>query len=335
MFGRTHNAAAPKHNQMLSNIVRQARTLRNLCSVREYQAASRMAEFGIDPAAVVYKRGTRAYWVPELEITLTPSHHALLAALWQARALRRAGVRFSNDGAEIIAQTPSFTVPVENEDELYILREVVANGTYNVVPGAPGAAVLDIGMNVGYASLQFAAQPWAAVVWAYEPVPATYSRALRNLARNPQLAAKIKPHNYGLSDTSGQMTFDFSPAWRGAAGVQGMPPEFRKSHGVKENDVSRVTVEVRCASEAVRELKTAFPAAQVIVKLDCEGCEYPIIADLQRAGLLRHVDVFLIEWHQRGPAELLELLAAAGLFTLSLTPQESTGMIYACRRGGM
>jgi FkbM family methyltransferase len=320
---------------LLSTIVKHGRTLRNLCYVREYQAAATMAEWRLTPTAVVYSRETRSYWVPELEINLGPAHHGLLAALWQALALKRAGVRFSNSGSEIIAHASGFNVAVENEEELFILREVVANGAYNVVPSAPGAVVLDIGMNVGYASLQFAAQPWVAAVWSYEPVPATYARALRNLERNPQLAARIEPHNYGLTDAGGQMTFDYSPRWRGAAGVQGLSAEFRSYHGVKEDDVSRVTIEVRSASETVREVRRAFPAAEVIVKLDSEGCEYPIIADLQRTGLLRHVDVFLIEWHKRGAGELLEALAAGGFCALSLTPQESTGMIYACRRGGM
>lgn len=325
-------AKPPKH--LLSTIARQGRLWRNLCYVRNYRAARQMAEYRLTPAAVAYRRDTRSYWVPELGINVGPAHYPLLAALWQARALKRAGVRFANEAGEIIAHTPSFAVAVENEDELYILREVVANGVYNVMPGTPGAVVLDIGMNVGYASLQFAAQPWVAAVWAYEPVPATYRRALRNLERNPQLAARIKPHNYGLAGHKGNMTFDFSPHWRGAAGVQGMSPEFRSYNGVRESDVSQVTVEVRSAADVVSELKAAYPTAGVIAKLDCEGCEYQIITHLHKAGLLPQLDVFLIEWHQSGAAELLEVLAAAGFFTLSFTPQESTGMIYACRRTG-
>lgn len=324
----------PPTEHLLSTIARQGRLWRNLCYVRNYRAASQMAKYRLNPSTVAYRRDTRSYWVPELGIDVGPAHHPLLAALWQASALKRAGVRFSNEAGEIIAHTPSFAAAVENEDELYILREVVANGVYNLVPGTPGAVVLDIGMNVGYASLQFAAQPWVAAVWAYEPVPSTYSRALRNLNRNPQLAARIKPHNYGLADHDTDMTFDFSPRWRGAVGVQGMSREFRNYHGVKERDLSPVTVHVRGAAEVVSELRAAFPLAEVMVKLDCEGCEYRIVTALHKAGLLPQLDVLVIEWHQCGAAELLQLLAAAGFFTLSLTPQESTGMIYACRRSG-
>ena len=291
-----------------------------------------MAEFRIDPSAVVYQRGTRAYWVPELGIHIGPIHHGLLPALWQARILKRTGVRFSNAGSEIVAHTPCFSVAVENEDELFILREVVANGIYNVLPGTAEAVVLDIGMNAGFASLQFAAQPWVAAVWAYEPVPETFARGLRNLERNPELATKIKPHNYGLSDVSEQMTFDCSPAWRGATGLHGLTAEFRRNHRIVDEEVSRITVEVRGASDVVREVRQTHPNASLILKLDCEGCEYPIMAALKKAGLLGQVDAFLIEWHKCGAADLSETLTVAGFFVLSLTPCEATGMIYACNR---
>ena len=335
MFRGTNNADEPARKSMtLSRLALHARTLRNLCYVREYQAASRMAELRIDPTAVVYERGTRAYWIPELAITLTPSHHVLLAALWQALVLKRAGAHFSNEGNEIIVHTPCFSVEVENEDELFILREVVANGVYNVLPGTPGAVVLDIGMNTGFASLHFAAQPWVAEVWGYEPVPETYERAVRNLKRNPKLAEKIKAHNYGLSDTDGQMTCEYSSAWRGAAGLHGLLPEFRRNHRIAEAEIKQVSVKVQRVGTVLRQLQEAWPEAHVIVKLDCEGSEYPIIASLHSAGLLRQIDAFLIEWHQRGATELVETLSAEDFFVLSLTPQESTGMIYACRRGG-
>lgn len=319
---------------LLSTIAKQGRTLRNLCLVRNYRAARQMAECHLDPATVHYRSGTRAFWVPELGITLGPAHHIMLAALWQALALKRAGVSFSNNGNEILAHTSAFSVAVENEDELFILREVVANGVYNVIPSAPGAVVLDVGMNVGFASLQFAAQPWVEAVWAYEPVAATYRRALANFCRNPGIAAKIRPHNYGLNDSGGKLTFNYSPAWRGAVGLQGLTTDFRRHHRLREEDITTTTVEMRSAGEAVRQLRNAYPAAQLIVKMDCEGCEYRLIASLQSADLLRQVDVFLLERHGQGAAELVQTLTGSGFAVLPLTPAEATGMIYAFRQPG-
>ena len=315
---------------LLSKIVRQGRVLRNLCYVRNYEAASRMVDFRIPPTHVAYDSYARSYWIAELGIRVGPAQSPLLGGLGHARALKRAGVQFTNAGTEIIAQAPAFKAAVENEDELFILKEVVADGVYNLSPSAPGAVVLDIGMNVGLASLQFAAHPRVAAVWAYEPVAATYRRALANFDRNPELALKIKPHNWGLSDADGEMTFDYSPRCRGAVGVNGMATEFRRYHRIE--NLEPVTVTMRNTGEVIRTMRVEYPGAELIVKMDCEGCEYQILSALRREKLLRQVQAFLIEWHKHGPTELVHTLADAGLATLSLMPREQTGMIYAFRR---
>lgn len=304
--------------------------MRNLCYVGNYGAAKKIAECRLNPAAVVYDSRTRSYWVADLRVKLDPAHHALLSGVGHALALKRAGVRFANSGGEVIAQTPMFRVAVENEDEVFILREVVANGAYNLTPSAPGAVVLDIGMNAGFAALQFASQPRVAAVWAYEPVAASYGRAIANFGRNPELALKIKPHNYGLNDRDGEMRFDYAPDWKGVAGVNGISPEFQHHHRIEQ--VSRVSVMMRNVGDVIRRMRVAYPSAELIVKSDCEGCEYRIVAALQREGLLPEIYVFLIEWHERGPAELLRTLAGAGFGTLCSTPAEQTGMIYAWRQ---
>jgi FkbM family methyltransferase len=300
--------------------------------VRDYRAASTMTVLGLDRHAFVYDRSTRTYWIRELDLCLPPAHHHLLPGLWDAVELKRAGVSFANCGNEIIAHTGAFSVAVHTQEELFILMEIIANGVYNMV-SSEGAVVLDVGMNVGFASLYFAAQPWVRAVWSYEPVADTYARALRNLERNPTLAAKIRPHNYGLSDGAGEMTFDFCTQWRGAVGVYGLSPDFRRSHGVTADDISRITVQVQSVSDTVRELRAAYPEAEVIMKVDCEGAEYTILAELRCAGLLRDIDAFLIEWHERGFRELEQVLVSAGFFVLSFTPRATTtGMVYAYKR---
>ena len=289
-----------------------------------------MAELRLDRHACLYNRATETYWVRELDLHLAPAHHNLLSELWRAVALKGAGVTFRNCGNDIVADTGAFSVVVDTAEELFLLYEIVAYGVYNVVSGRPGSIVLDIGMNVGFASLHFAAQPWVESVWSYEPVPATYARALRNFARNPALAAKIIPHDFGLSDAAGKLTFDYCSQWPAAVGISGLDPEFRRTHGIGESDISRVSVDVRDVCSVIKDVRARYTQAQVIVKIDCEGAEYGIIAALRSAGLLRQVDAFLIEWHQRGPRELEETLTGAGFFALSLMPRATaTGMLYA------
>ncbi len=314
----------------LTPILKKARVLRNFCYVGDYRAASTMAELRLDRHACPYNRATGTYWIRELDLHLAPAHHNLLSELWLAVALKGAGVTFRNCGSGIVADTGAFSVVVDTPEELFLLHEIIAGGVYNVVSGRQGGVVLDIGMNVGFASLYFAAQPWVEAVWSYEPVPETYARALRNFARNPALAAKIVPHDFGLSDAAGKLTFDYCSQWRAAVGISGLGPEFRRTHGIAESDISRVSVDVRDICSVIKDVRARYRQAQVIVKIDCEGAEYAIIAALRSAGLLRQVDAFLIEWHQHGPRELEQALTSAGFFALSLMPRATaTGMLYA------
>jgi FkbM family methyltransferase len=314
----------------LGPILTKARQFRNFWHVRNYSVARTMTEFGVTRHACVYDRATKTYWIRELDLRLAPPHHGLLRQLGSAIALKRAGVKFSNVGGDILAHASDFSVFVETAEQLFLLHEIVAGGVYNVISGRQGSIVLDIGMNVGFASLYFAAQPWVEAVRSYEPVPETYARALRNFERNPALAAKITPQNFGLSDAAGKVTFDYCRQWAAAVGVGGLNAEFRARHGIAESDISRVTVDMQDVCVAIQDVRAGYPRAQIIVKIDCEGAEYAIIAALHSAGLLRQVDAFLIEWHERGPRELEQALAGAGFLVLSLTPgATATGMLYA------
>jgi len=315
-----------------SPILTKARTLRNLYHVGDYGAARAMTEAGLNQHQCLYDRGTDTYWVRELDLYLAPAHHNLLRQLGQALALKEAGATFTNSGADIVADTGAFSVAVDTAEGLFLLHEIIAGGVYNVVSGQQGWVVLDIGMNVGFASLYFAAQPWIEEVWAYEPVPETYTRAQRNLERNPALAAKITAHNFGLSDAAGKLTFDYCSQWAAAVGISGLNAEFRRSHEIADSDIRRVTVDVQDVCTVMRDARAGYPHAPLIVKIDCEGAEYAIMAALDSAGLLRQAEAFLIEWHQRGPRELEQTLTNAGFFVVSLTPRApETGMLYAHR----
>ena len=265
-------------------ILTKARTLRNFCHVGDYGAARAMTEAGLNQQQCLYDRGTDTYWVRELDLYLPPKHHNLLEHLWLVAALKEAGVSLTNCGPEIVADAGAFNVALGTLEEFILLYEILAQGVYNVVPCRQSSIVLDIGMNVGLASLHFAAQPWVEAVWSYEPVPATYARALRNLERNPALAARITPHNFGLSDAADKMTFDYCSQWAAAVGVSGLNAEFRRSHEIAESDISTVTVDVQDVRAAIRDVRARHPQAQVMVKIDCEGAEYAIMAALGSAG---------------------------------------------------
>ena len=53
----------------------------------------------------------------------------------------------------------------------------------------------------------------------------------------------------------------------------------------------------------------------MLLKLDCEGSEYPIVSHLLEHERLNKVDVVIAEWHEQGPNPLVEMFKKAG-FTI-------------------
>ena len=72
--------------------------------------------------------------------------------------------------------------------------------TLTISYSAKNSIVIDIGMNVGIASLFFATLPHVEKVYAFEPFKAPYLRAMDNFKLNPALSAKIQAYNFGLSN---------------------------------------------------------------------------------------------------------------------------------------
>lgn len=71
--------------------------------------------------------------------------------------------------------------------------------------------ILDVGANIGWYSLRLAKRFPAARVFAFEPMPITYSYLERNIAVNG-VEGQISAFNYGLSETSGSVEFFVSPS---------------------------------------------------------------------------------------------------------------------------
>ena len=87
---------------------------------------------------------------------------------------------------------------IKNDDDLIVINEVLNFNKYKFAI-AGESWVIDVGMNVGLASLYFARMPAVRAVHSFEPFSRPFARALTNFALNPELSVKIKPHQIGLS----------------------------------------------------------------------------------------------------------------------------------------
>lgn len=253
----------------------------------------------------------------------------------------QAGVRFSRTAAAdtaaadtLVVDTGRFKAFMETAEEICILREVLIGGCYNFADQQP-LVVLDIGMNVGLASLYFASKPNVVAVHSFEPFEPTFAQAMRNVSLNPVLGAKIEATNIGLAAADGAIKVPYNYHLKGSTGKTGpwneMMPSGNGGAGIAFTEAVLRTVDCRPVVDSILQKHAGLP---VIAKIDCEGAEYEIVEALSQAGLLNRLTGILMEWHKRGPDPLVSTLTQSGFTCLSMNPNNSfVGLIYAVRRG--
>ena len=156
--------------------------------------------------------------------------------------------------------------------------------------------VIDIGMNYGYATLYFASRDDVHAVYAFEPVPVLYERALFSCKINPQFADKIHAFNCGLGDSTREVNIDFAEARDDSTTTIANPPESRLATMRKHGSV-KVAVQIKDAAVEIGDIIKRHPRDKIVMKCDCEGAEKEIFARLDEAGLLSAIDVVIMEYH--------------------------------------
>jgi FkbM family methyltransferase len=224
---------------------------------------------------------------------------------------------------------PRFKAVLHDPADLYALGEVLLNRAYSFWIDRPHC-VWDVGMNIGAATLFFAASG-AARVYGYEPVQDVYSQAIRNIDLNPQLAGARRAFNCGIGKENCSKRITYSPSRK-------LDTSTTASWQVKyepEDQSTTQEVHIRDAREVVAEITAADPDKTIVAKLDCEGAEYEIIEALHASGQLRRFAVMIVEWHGHWPQTTAELLVKDKFVVCAqrtLRPSYGPmGMLYACR----
>lgn len=153
-----------------------------------------------------------------------------------------------------------------------------------------GKTVVDIGANIGDTAIYFAMNG-AAKVLSFEPYPSPYELAKRNIALN-NLQGKILLFNEGVDAAPDKIRL---PEAR--LNTMGMPLKGQ----AEGRQVSITTLE---------QILTRFPGEDMVVKMDCEGCEYGAILK-STDQTLRRFGEFIIEYHH-GSGDLVARLKSAG-----------------------
>lgn len=215
---------------------------------------------------------------------------------------------------------------VNTWEEIYILNEIFIRGIYEYETEDEFVCI-DIGMNAGIASLFFANKKNCVHVTGFEPFNKTIEKAKLNFSINADAAKKITWHTTGLGYPERTIEVDYTETYKGSIGIHGI-----SSYVGGKYISSKEQLHVSDAYAALKNLLSPGPYKK-LVKIDCEGAEYEIIQRLHETNCLQYADVFIIEWHEKGPAEIAETLVQYGFAVHTHSPFEKhTGMIYAYKQ---
>lgn len=238
----------------------------------------------------------------------------------------KGGFRFSINENRVLAERENLKVEVQTAEELFILSEIFLEHEYRF--SRPGrSVVIDVGMNVGFASLYFAARPDVEHVYGFEPFAPTVAQCRHNLSLNPGLSNKITTNAFGLGAEQRSVEVDYDFDNKGQVGI----------HGIKLiNSKIGVPQKERIAIQPVRpeieKIAVRHPGMGLVCKVDCEGAEYELFSAFAEAGFPEPVKMILMEWHEQGPEDLIAVCKGAGFSVVcTANAAKNVGMIYAVR----
>lgn len=234
--------------------------------------------------------------------------------------------RFSIERESLFVSIDGLTLNPTTSEELFIISEIFLNGYYNF-ECLEKSIVIDVGMNVGFASLFFSSRNDVEKVYAFEPLAPTYKQALINLGLNPLLQDKITAYAYGLDKADNRFEVDYHYEVKGQVGIHGMALVKEKA-GSSEKQI----MHNKDVAGELRMIMDRHEGKSFILKLDCEGAEYNIVKRLAELQILEPIKMLFIEWHQDGPLSIVDELKRSGFCCFyNYASNQTVGMIYACK----
>jgi FkbM family methyltransferase len=175
---------------------------------------------------------------------------------------------------------------------------------------------VDIGANQGLYSLIAAQNPRCRRIIAFEPVPTTHARLAANVALNGG-AERTVLHLLAIADSVGEVTISVAADHTGTATLAGRA-DGKPSGGPNAGSVTIETINAPLldpllAGDLPPELAPELP---MFVKIDVEGLEAVVIAELAKTDAFARVEAIFYEVDDRwASAAEIELGLRASGFT--------------------
>lgn len=207
--------------------------------------------------------------------------------------------------------------------EEMICREIWYSEEYNINL-AKDSIVIDIGLNIGMASLFFANKEYVKKVYAFEPDKRVYEKAIHNISLNEKIRDKIETFNVACANTDKQETYLIDS--RESAGI------FQRNNVLNSKCGE---IEVTCV-DAARVLGDIidqhYGYEKILIKCDCEGAEYEIFYRLEEAGYFDKINAFVMEWHDGRRSEIEKIFERNNFaYIISENRRGIFGLCYAVK----
>ncbi len=221
----------------------------------------------------------------------------------------------------------SIRFEMKNGSDFVVFREVFMSGVYRIIYKAP-CAVVDIGMNIGLATLFLARNEYVKKVYGFEPFTQTYNQAEKNISLNDcEIKDKITLYNVALSNTNREATYLYEADNPGGMRIA------KGSRTVGEEHPDAAPVKIRDAGETLLPIFNSCEDMNIILKSDCEGSEYDIFYSLEKKDLLKRIRCIMMETHDGRQSEIEAMLSDKGFVVFSefIGGKYEIGMLYAVR----
>ncbi len=214
---------------------------------------------------------------------------------------------------------------IESKEEFLILKEIFIEKEYNFIVNED-CVLIDIGTNVGMASIFFSQFDFIHKIYAFEPVKDTFEIANKNFKAN-KISKIVEFYNFGLGKEVRDEQFLFRRQAKGNSGIRG-----KLSYSFKNrNDIEFRTVNIKNATKTLSPIIAENKSSKIVIKMDCEGAEYEILNDLNENNILGQIAIIILEWHDYGPTTIENYLKNNNFTTFSRNLGTNSGMIYAVK----
>lgn len=168
----------------------------------------------------------------------------------------------------------------------YVFKEVFLNEEYRIENLPKNPLIFDCGSNIGTSILYFKKIFPEAKIIGFEANPTVYNLLEQNIKCQQLSNVEIFPS--ALYDKETELTF-----YTGSNNQNLMGSLFKRRGGAQE---------IKVKTQLLSQFLMAYDKVDV-VKIDVEGAEWNVIADLITSNSLGKVQNFLIEYHLNMPGE--------------------------------